>query len=156
MKSLLTSVLMLITLGLFAQQKNIPITVNLKDGSSIESKHFGQLKCGKNTYSANYIYLRGKYLGSIAEIKDYKGIEKLVLEGFNADPVASVGNEKSTVNIYKKDGAIIPLEDTEIFMTCYGVGDKYNEIIVQIDNPLTNQSAEKSIPTKDIQSIVFK
>lgn len=156
MRTLLTSLVIFFSLSLTAQQKDIPVQINLKDGTSLDAKHFGRLKCGKNIYSENYIYVRGKYLGSVTEIKDYSKIEKIVLEGFKAEPAASVGNEKAVVRVYKKNGVSIALEEAEVFMTCYAVGDKYNQLVVQFINPITDEAQEKVFKTKDIQSVIFK
>jgi hypothetical protein len=156
MRTLLTSLTIIFCISISAQQKDIPVQINLKDGTSLDAKHFGKLKCGKNSYSENFIYVRGKYQGSVTEIKDYSKIEKIVLEGFNAEPVSSVGNEKAVVRVYRKSGVSIALDEAEIFMTCYAAGDKYNQIVVQFINPVTDEAQEKEISTKDIQSVIFK
>lgn len=156
MKTLLTCLAIFLCVGLSAQQNDVPVQINLKDGTSFNAKHFGQLKCGKSIYAENFIYIRGKYEGNVTEIKDYRHIEKIVLEGYKEEPAASVGNEKAVVRIYNKSGVSSSLEEAEIFMTCYGTGDKYNQIIVQVINPITNQPAEKTISTKDVHSIVFR
>lgn len=157
MKLLLTNLfLAIVFVSISAQDTKIPVQINLKDGKTIPVSHFGKLKCDKNIYLSNYIYVRGMYLGSVTELKDFSTIEKIVLEGYKKAPIASVGNEKATIRVFKKDGVSVDLEEAEMFMTCYGVGDKYNEIVVQIHNPLTNGTAEKTIATKDIQSIIFK
>lgn len=156
MKILLISIITAFSLTLFAQQTDVPVQVNLKNGESINIKHFGQLKCGTNSYVENYILIRGKYLDSVTEIKDYKDIEKIILSGYTAEAAASVGNEKATVIIYKKNGVSVELTDTEIVMSCYGVGDLYNQLVLQMENPLTGKVAEKAIDTKDIQSIIFR
>jgi hypothetical protein len=100
--------------------------------------------------------IRGKFMGAVTEIKDFKEFEKIVLQGYKAAPVASVGNEKGTLIIHKKDGVSVTLEDAELVMSCYGHGDMYNVIVVQIFNPLTNQASEQAVKTQNIQSIVFK
>jgi hypothetical protein len=145
-----------LAIQLFAQNPKVPVQINLKDGKSIDAIHFGQLKCGKETYADNYIIIRGKYMGAVTEMKDYKEIEKIVPEGYSAAPVASVGNETGTLVIYKKNGVSVTLDEAELVMSCYGPGDKYNELIVQIMNPLTNQPSEQSVETRNIQSIIFK
>ena len=139
-----------------AQNPKVPVTINLKDGKSVEAIHFGQLKCGKETYSNNYMIIRGKYMGAVTEMKDFKEFDKIVLEGYTAPPAASVGNEKGTLVIYKKNGVSVTLEDAEMVMSCYGHGDMYNVLVVQILNPLTNQPSEQAVETQNIQSIVFK
>jgi hypothetical protein len=147
-----------ITIGLFtiAQQVDVPVIINLKDGKSIEAAHFGQDKCGTDNFSNDYVLIRGKYMNALTEIKDYSDIEKIVLIGYKEKPVASIGNEKGKVQLTKKNGVAVTLEEAEISMSCYGVGDMYNTIVVKIINPLTNQSAEQIIETKNIQSIIFK
>lgn len=156
MKTLLISLFALMSLGIFSQQTDVPVQINLKNGDSFNAKHFGQLKCGTDNYIENYILIRGKYMGSVTEIKDYADIEKIVFSGYSAEAAASVGNEKGTVIMYKKNGVSVELTDVEIVMSCYGVGDLYNQIIVQIENPLTGKAAEKSIDTKDIKSVIFR
>ena len=156
MKTYLSLLFLAISVMLSAQQKDIPVDIKLHDGTTISAKHFGQLKCSKESYVENYIYIKGKFQGSVTEMKDYSDIREIVLVNYTAEPNASAGNEKGKVLIIKKDGVKVELEEAEIFMTCYGVGDKYNTLVVQMNNPITNQATEKDIPTKDIQSIVFK
>ena len=156
MKTILTSVLFFVALFISAQQVDIPVQINLKDGGSIDAKHFGQLKCGTSTYVENYIFFKGKFLGNVTELKEFKDIDKVVLDGFNAAPEASAGNEKGTIIVYKKNGKIFTLEDAEIIMSCYGVGNKYNQITVQIVNPITDKVGETTINTNQVQSIIFK
>lgn len=157
MKTLLTFVLTLFTLGLFAQNIDVPAQINLKDGGSIDAKHFGQLKCGsQSSLMENYIMVRGKFMSNLTELKNYKDVEKIILEGFSAEPEASTGNEKGTVYVTKRNGKTFTLEDAEIVLSCYGVGDKYNQLIVQIENPITGQIGETTVATKDISSIIFK
>ncbi len=154
MRTLITSLILFACLAIKAQ--DVPVQINLKNGESITAKHFGQLKCGTNSYITNYILIRGKYLGAVSEIKNYKDIDKLVLSGFTDGPEASSGNQKADVTIYKRDGVSFELNETEIVMSCYAVGDLYNQIVVQIKNPLTGKTAEKKVDVKDIDSIVFK
>lgn len=155
-KSAFTCLLLVVALSAFSQPKKQPVLVTMKDGSTLDALHFGQLKCGTDVYSTNFVIIRGKFMDSVTEMKNYAEIEKIVLEGYSKAPVASVGNEKGTLRIFKKDGVSVTLEEAEVVMSCYGTGDKYNEIIVQIMNPLTNQIAEQSIETRNIQSIIFK
>lgn len=139
-----------------AQRTDVPVTINLKDGKTIEAAHFGQDKCGTDNYSNDYVLIRGMYMNTLTEIKEYRDIEKIVLIGYKEKPVASVGNEKGKVQITKKNGVSVTLDDAEVIMSCYGVGDMYNTIVVKIINPLTNQSAEQVIETRNISSVVFK
>ena len=140
----------------FTVKANQPAIIYLKDGGSIEVQHFGQLKCGNKSYSNNFVLIRGKYLGSPTEIKDFSTVEKIILEGFTQAPAASTGNEKSVVRIFKKNGVSVALEDAEVTLSCYGPGDLYNQIVVQIYNPITEKNMEKVIETRSIQSVVFK
>jgi hypothetical protein len=139
-----------------AQNKDVPVTINLKDGKTIEAAHFGQDKCGNDNYSNDYVLIRGMYMNSLTEIRDYSDIEKIVFIGYKENPVASVGNEKGKVQITKKNGVSVTLDDAEISMSCYGVGDMYNTLVVKIINPLNNQAAEQIIETKNIASVIFK
>jgi hypothetical protein len=151
----IATLLMAVT-SVIAQQKLQPVLITLKDGTNIDVHHFGQLQCGKNVYSNDYVITRGKFMDAPTEIKDYKEIEKIVLEGYSKEPVTSIGNEKGTLRITKKDGRTVTLTDAELAMSCYAPGDKYNELIVQIINPLTDKPSEQPIETRKIQSIIFK
>ncbi len=154
MRTLLTSFILFVCFAIQAQ--DVPVQINLKNGDSFNAKHFGQLRCGSNNYGSGYILVRGKYLGALTEIKEYHDIDKLVLSGFSEGPEASKGNQKAEVIIYKSNGVSVELEETELVMSCYGVGDLYNQLIVQIQNPLTGKVDEKKVDVKDIQSIVFR
>lgn len=155
-KLVLPVIFLILTIQLSAQNPKVPVVVNLKDGKSVDAIHFGQLKCGKETYSDNYMIITGKYMGAVTEMKDFKELERIVLEGYSADPAVSVGNEKGTLIIHKKNGVSVTLEEAELVMSCYGPGDKFNVLVLQILNPLTNEPTEQSFETKNIQSIVFK
>jgi hypothetical protein len=139
-----------------AQTTKQPALITMKSGETIDAIHFGQLKCGKEIYSDNYVIIRGKYMDAVTEIKDYKDIEKIVLEGYKKEPVNSIGNEQGILHITKKNGVSATLTDAEIAMSCYAPGDRYNEVVVQIFNPLTDQPAEKALEVRNIQSIIFK
>jgi hypothetical protein len=141
---------------LSAQESKQPVQITMKSGETLDALHFGQLKCGKEIYSDNYIIIRGRYMDAVTEIKDYKDIEKIVLEGYKKEPVNSMGNELGTLQITKKNGVSVTLTDAEIAMSCYAPGDMYNEIVVQIFNPLTEQPTEKAVEVRKIQSIIFK
>ena len=156
LKSLFTSVGVAIMLVANAQRTDTPATILLKDGKTIEAAHFGQDKCGTDNYSNDYVLIRGKYMNTLTEIRDYTDIEKIVFIGYKENPVASIGNEKGKVQITKKNGVSVTLDDAEVSMSCYGVGDMYNTLVVKIINPLTNLAAEQVIETKDIQSVIFK
>jgi hypothetical protein len=156
MKLLLTTLAFVCMLQLYAQESKQPVQVTMKSGETLDALHFGQLKCGKEIYSDNYIIIRGRYMDAVTEIKDYKDIEKIVLEGYKKEPVNSIGNELGTLQITKKNGVSVTLTDAEIAMSCYAPGDMYNEIVVQIFNPLTEQPTEKALEVRNIQSIIFK
>lgn len=158
MKTLLTFTLTFFFLGIFAQRTETPVQINLKDGGSIDAKHFGQLKCGDGSIMAdNYVIIRGKFLGNVTELKDYKNIEKIILEGYDEEPKSSsTGNQKGTLYIQKKNGKTFTLEEAEITLSCYGAGDKYNELVIQIENPITDQVGESTVAVNNISSILFK
>lgn len=155
-KTLLTCILLTFVTVSFSQINKVPVLIKMKNGESLDAIHFGQIKCGKETYGNHYVIVRGKFMDSPTEIKEYADIEKIVLEGYVEAPVASVGNEKGVLKITKKNGIVVTLTDAELAMSCYGPGDKYNEIVVQILNPLTEQAAEQAVETRNIQSIIFK
>lgn len=136
-------------------QSTVNVTIRLKDGKTVDVHHFGKLKCESNNYAKTATILRGKYNGSHTEISDYKDISKLVLSGFTALPVASVGNQKASITAVKKNGVSVMLEEAELVMSCFGPADRYNEIHVQIINPLTEQKADMSIEVRNIESITF-
>jgi hypothetical protein len=156
MKLLLSTLILACSFPLFAQTVKQPVQITLKNGETLDAVHFGQIKCGTEIYGDNYIIIRGKFMDAVSEIKDYKDIEKIVLEGYSAAPAASVGNEAGTLRIFKKDGVSVTLTDAELVMSCYGPGDLYNTLVVQIMNPLSNQPSEQAIETRNIQSIIFK
>jgi hypothetical protein len=149
--SILVSLLMFSAMG----QNAVKATIRLKDGKNIEVVHFGKLKCESNPYAATFTILRGKYNGGYTEINDYKDISKLVLSGFTASPAPSVGNQKASITAIKKSGVSVPLDDAELVMSCYGPSDRYNEIHVQIINPLTEQKVDLAVEIKNIESITF-
>ena len=157
MKILVTSLILTIGLCVAAQNGDSPALVNLKTGKTIDVKHFGPLKCGsKSMLMDNYIIIRGKYMDIMTEITKYHDVEKIVPVDFKADPVTSVGNEKAIIRIYKKNGVAVSLEEAEFALSCYGPEDKYNTIVVQILNPLTNKVNEMTINVNEISSIIFK
>ncbi len=155
-KSLVILILLTVVTSLSAQQKNQAAVITLKNGTTLDVYHFGQLQCGKDVYSNDYIITRGKFMDAVTEIKDYKEIEKIILEGYTKEPVTTIGNEKGSLIIFKKDGRSVTLTEAELAMSCYAPGDKYNELVVQIINPITDKPSEQAVKTKDIQSIVFK
>jgi hypothetical protein len=136
-------------------QAPVKATIRLKDGKTIAVHHFGKLVCESNRYTETYTILRGKYSGSHTEISDYKDISKLILNGFTKPPVASVGNQKGSITVIRKDGVSVPLEEAELAMSCFGPADRYNEIHVQIINPLTEKPVDMAIETRNIESITF-
>jgi hypothetical protein len=156
LKTIVLGMFLLVSLISKAEKNETPVLINLKNGQSVDAVHFGQNRCGTDIYSNDFILIRGKYMDIFTEIKEYGDIEKIVLEGYTKPPVASIGNEKGSIRIYKKNGVTVTLTDAEITMSCYGVGDLYNTIIVKIMNPLNNQAGEQTIETRNIQSVIFK
>ena len=137
-------------------QKTVPALIKLKDGNNVDVYHFGQLDCNKTRYFDSYIMLKGRYENIPTEIKDYSNVSKMVLIDFDDPPVASIGNEKSMITVYKRNGVVVDLVEAELFLSCYGVDEKYNQIKVQILNPLTEKVVERTINMRDIDSIIFK
>jgi len=136
-------------------QSPVKALIRLKDGKTIEAFHFGKLKCESNAYASTFTILKGKFHGSHTEISEYKDISKLEFSGFTASPVPSTGNQKGIITAVKKNGVSVQLEEAELVMSCFNPADKYNEIHVQIVNPLTNQKADMAVAIRDIVSITF-
>ena len=153
-KLLLTAVLLSVAVSIALSQP-VKATIRLKDGKTIEAYHFGKLKCESNRYATNFTILKGKFNGSHTEISDYKDISKLVLTGFTAAPAPSVGNQKGRITVIKKNGVSVPLDEAELVMSCFNPADKYNEIHVQVINPLTDQKTDVTIEVRKIDSITF-
>lgn len=149
--TLLFSISAIFTFG----QSPVKATIKLKDGKIIEAYHFGKLKCESNVYASTFTILKGKFHDSHTEISDYKDISKLELSGFTASPAPSVGNQKGKITAVKKDGVRVDLEDAELMMSCFNPSDRYNEVHVQMVNPLTNKKTDVAIAIKDIVSITF-
>lgn len=143
-------------ISIFGQEKQVPVIVYFKNGESLDAVHLGKKKCGNSSYMNNFVMIKGKFMDNVTEIKEFDDIEKIILEGFSKAPEVSTGNEKGTIRIFKTGNISVNLDDAEIFMTCFGAGDKYNQLVVQILNPLTNETVERIVETRYIQSIVFK
>jgi hypothetical protein len=155
MKTILLAFFLLsATLAGFGQSK-VKATIHLKDGKTIEAYHFGKLKCEPAVFGDTYITLRGLFSGTHTEIKDYSDVSKLVLSGFTAAPAASVGNQKGKITVIKKNGVSVPLDEAELVMSCFGHEDRYNEIHVQVMNPLTNELIDQVVEMNKIESITF-
>jgi hypothetical protein len=137
-------------------QKNVPATIKLKDGSSIEVYHFGKLTCESNRYIDTYTSVRGKYMQSPTEITEYSDTKQLLLEGFTESPMRAAGNQKGSITIIKKNGVTVTLDEAELLMSCYGSDELFNQIKVQIMNPLTDKPVEQIIEVKEIASVNFK
>jgi hypothetical protein len=152
--------IVLLVLSLFSfvvsGQKNVPATITLKDGSRIEIYHFGKLVCESNQYAETYTIVRGKYIQSPTEINNYADISQLILEGFSDPPMRAAGNQKGRITVIRKNGIKATLEEAELVMSCYGAGELFNQIKVQILNPLTGKAVEQTIETKEIASVSFK
>jgi len=155
-----TPFILLLGLSLFSfavsGQKNVPVTVTLKDGSRMEIYHFGKLVCESNQYAETFTHVRGKYSQSPTEISNFSDISQLILEGFTDPPMRAAGNQKGLITVVRKDGIKATLEEAELVMSCYGSGELFNQIKVQILNPLTGKPAEQTIETKEIASVLFK
>jgi len=136
-------------------QNPVKAVIHLKNGKTIEVYHFGKLVCESNRFNETFTILRGKYSGSHTEISDYKDVSKLILSSFNAPPVSSTGNQKGKITVIKKSGVSVPHEEAELVMSCFGPADKYNEIHVQIINPLTEKAVDMTVEMRTIESITF-
>ena len=137
-------------------QKNVPATIMMKDGSSFDIYHFGRLICESNRYAETYTTLRGKYNQSPTEIQDYAEIKQLTLEGFTEAPMRAAGNQKGVITAIRKNGVNVTLEEAELVMSCYGAGELFNQIKVQVINPLTDKPVEQIIEVREIASVNFK
>ena len=138
-----------------AVSQPVKATIRLKNGKVIEAFHFGKLKCESNAYAASFTTLKGKFHDTYSEISDYKDISKLILSGFTAPPAPSVGNQKGTITVIKHNGVKADLEEAELVMSCFNPSDKYNEIHVQVINPLTEEKTDVTIEMRNIESITF-
>ena len=136
-------------------QSPVKATIHLKNGKVVEARHFGKMKCESNQYAGTYTMLRGLYSGSHTEISDYKGIDKLILIGFTEPPVSSKGNQKGKITVVKKGGVNVVLDEAKLVMSCFGPSDRYNEIHVQILNPLTDKMVDMAVEMNQIESIIF-
>ena len=156
MKTFTLSILFLTAIfTLSSGQSPVKATIHLKDGKVIDVRHFGKMKCESNQYAGTFTILRGQFSGSHTEISDYKGIDKLVLTGFTDPPVSSKGNQKGKITVIKKGGVNVVLDEAELVMSCFGPSDRYNEIHVQIMNPLTDKLVDMAVEMKQIESISF-
>jgi hypothetical protein len=156
MKTFTLSILFLTAIfTLSSGQSPVKATIHLKDGKVIDVRHFGKMKCESNQYASTFTILRGQFSGSHTEISDYKGIDKLVLTGFTDSPVSSKGNQKGNITVIKKGGVNVVLDEAELVMSCFGPSDRYNEIHVQIMNPLTDKLVDMAVEMKQIESISF-
>ena len=157
MKAGITILVALLTAasGLLAQG-TVPAVIKLKDGSTIEVHHFGKLYCESNRYANTYTILRGRFYDSPTEISDFSDISQLVLAGFTDSPAASVGNQKGTITAIRKDGVKAELNEAELALSCFGPADKYNQIRVQIVNPLTREPVDLVVEMRNIETITFK
>ena len=156
MKSFFISLLLFAATAAAAfSQSPVKATIHLKNGKTIEAYHFGKLTCESNRYATTYTILRGKFRDSHTEISDYKDISKLLLTGFTAPPAASVGNQKGKITAVKKNGVSVSLEEAELVMSCFNPSDRYNEIHVQVVNPLTDEKTDVAVEVRNIESISF-
>ncbi len=136
-------------------QAAVKATIRLKNGKTVEAHHFGKLVCESNRTAFNFTILRGKFHDTHTEISDYKDIAKLSFAGFTAAPAPSVGNQKGTITVLKKNGVNVALEQAELVMSCFSPADRYNEIHVQVINPLTDEKTDVAIEMRNIESVTF-
>ena len=137
-------------------QTLVPVSIILKEGETVLARHFGQAECDGNQFYTGYIMLRGKYLDTMTEMKDYSSISKLELVGFTEAPAQSVGNQKGKIIVHKKSGLVVQLDDAELVVSCLGSDELYNQIKVQLINPITEKVVEKAIATNEISYIIFR
>lgn len=152
----ITAVFTVLSLSLTLTEAQTQAVITLKDGKTIDVHHFGQLNCNGVQYQRSYIIVKGDYNGVSTELKDYSKIASMGLQGFTKPPVASVGNQKGTITFTRRDGVTVTLDNAELLLSCYGAGDKYNQIKVQLVNPLTDKVIESTVDVKDIKMINFK
>jgi hypothetical protein len=57
--------------------------------------------------------------------------------------------------VVKKSGVNVVLDEAELVMSCFGPSDRYNEIHVQILNPLTNKLVDMALEMNQIESVSF-
>ena len=155
MKKLLLVTILFNAVIIAALCQPVGAVIKLKDGQTVEAYHFGKLKCESNAYALSFTTLRGKFQDSHTEINDYRDISKLILTGFSAAPAPSTGNQKGTISVIKKNGVTVKLEEAELVLSCFNPKDRYNEIHVQIINPLTDEKADLAIEMRNIESISF-
>jgi len=136
-------------------QNSVKAVISLKDGKKVDVVHFGKLTCESNRFASTSTTLKGKYSGIFTEINDYSSVSKLLFSGFTAGPVASRGNQKGSVTVVKKNGTTVPLDEAELIMSCFNPADRYNEIHVQIMNPLTDKLVDLTVEMRQIESITF-
>jgi hypothetical protein len=156
MKQLFICLLLLsVTATIALCQSPVKVTIRLKDGKTIEAHHFGKLVCESNRTAYNFTILRGKFHDTHTEISDYKDISKLLFTGFTAAPAPSVGNQKGNITAVKKSGISVELDNAELVMSCFSPADRYNEIHVQVINPLTDEKTDVAVEMRKIESITF-
>ena len=156
MKKSVLTITVAFLFGSLVFSQNVPVNIILYEGQPIQAYHFGQKECNGNEQYMGYIMLKGKYMEQVTEIKDYSTISKLELSGFTKEPENSVGNEKGKIVVHKKNGLIVTLDDAELIQSCMGSDEKYNQIKVQVINPLTDKIFEKSLSIVNIKAIIFQ
>lgn len=137
-------------------QGNVPAVIKLKDGNTIDVYHFGKLYCESNRFAYTFTILRGRFYDSPTEISNYSDISQLILSGFTDPPAASIGNQKGNITAVRKDGVKAELTEADLSLSCFGPGDKYNQIRVQIINPLTRDPVDLVVEMRNIETITFK
>jgi hypothetical protein len=154
-KILLISIFLIAVVSASFGQSPVKATIRLKDGKIIEAYHFGKLKCESNNYASNFTILKGKFHDTHTEISEYNDISKLIFTGFTDAPAPSVGNQKGSITVIKKNGVNVQLSEAELMMSCFNPADRYNEIHVQVINPLNDKKTDVAIEMRKIESITF-
>ncbi|MDC0584596.1 hypothetical protein OAO55_02575 [Bacteroidales bacterium] len=132
------------------------VNVILNDGTTIQASGYGQIDCDGNKYFDHQFMIKGKYNNVISEISNFSKIEKIELVSFSKEPISTGSNEKSIITVFKKNGISYSLNEASISLSCYGVGDKYNQLVFHVFSPVTEKAAEIFVKTKDIKYIIFK
>ena len=127
----------------------------LKNGDILDIYHLGQANCNGRMFYNGYLMIKGLYNGINTELKDFSKLKSIELVGFTTDPVKTGNNEKATIIVERNNGSVFTLEDAELIMACYGSGEMYNQLKLQVVNPLTDKVDESAFATKDIQKIIL-
>lgn len=155
-KIVLFGALLLMVSSVFAQNNLTPAKIVLKNGDVINVYNFAQNDCSSKDYFEKYILLKGKYEGEVTEVKDYTGITKIELRGFEADPVLTGDHETGDIAVYKSNGVAVTLKDATLTLSCYGHQELKNQLKVQMLNPINDKVFDKPVDLKNINYILFE